>query len=119
MTRNAPAAIKAEWTEALKRSDFAGMLNYYRANYPSLPAAGAGAASPSPAAPPLPPIKAPTLVIHGVKDQALLAEGHDGSWRHIQGDSTLMMIPSAGHDVQHDAGPLVNRTIRAWLDARR
>jgi pimeloyl-ACP methyl ester carboxylesterase len=111
LTRNAPASIKAEWTQALQRSDMTALLNYYRANYPRL----AGAEAPAAPAEALPRVKAPTLIIHGMKDQALLAAGHSGSWEHIDADTTLLMIPAAGHDVQHDAGPLVNRTIRQWL----
>jgi pimeloyl-ACP methyl ester carboxylesterase len=29
------------------------------------------------------------------------------------------MIPDAGHFVQHDAAPLVDKTIRSWLDNRK
>lgn len=115
-TANAPADIRAEWTQALKRTDFAAALNYYRANYPS--GATANAAPPTPA-PPVANVKAPTLVIHGIKDQALLAAGHNGTWDHVDADTTILMIPSAGHDVQHDAGPLVERTLHDWLNARR
>lgn len=115
-TVNAPADIKAEWTEALKRTDFTAALNYYRANYPS--GATANAAPPTPA-PSVASVKAPTLVIHGMKDQALLAAGHNGTWDHVDADTTILMIPSAGHDVQHDAGPLLERTIHDWLTARR
>ena len=114
-TAKAPEPLRSEWTEALRRTDFTAALNYYRANYPRM-APGAPPDSP-PAS--LPPVKAPTLVIHGMQDQALLAAGHSGTWDHVQADTTLLMIPSAGHDVQHDAQALVNRTVRDWLDARR
>ncbi|MEO8112971.1 MAG: alpha/beta hydrolase [Phenylobacterium sp.] len=114
LTARAPAAIKAEWTEALKRTDFTAMLNYYRANYPK----GVGdQIQPAPAS--TAPIKVPVLVIHGIKDAALLAAGHSGTWEHVEADTTILMIPSAGHDVQHDAEALVDRTIHQWLDLRR
>ena len=116
LTANAPADIKAEWTQALERSDFTALLNYYRANYPK--GAGDQAAAQAATTADLPPIAAPTLVIHGMKDQALLSAGHSGTWDHVTADTTILMIPSAGHDVQHDAGPLVNRTIHDWLRAR-
>ncbi len=106
-------AEKPKYVEAFKRSDFAAMLNYYKANYPK----SAGADAPAP--PPIPPIKGPVLVIHGMKDTALMAGGHSGTWDHVTGDTTILMIPGAGHFVQHDAEALVNRTIKDWLDQRR
>lgn len=104
---------KAKYVEAFKRSDFAAMMNYYRANYPS------GANAPRPDAPPrtYPPINASVLVIHGMKDQALLASGHAGVWNYVAKDTTLLMVPDAGHFVQHDAAKLVNVAIRNWLNA--
>jgi pimeloyl-ACP methyl ester carboxylesterase len=107
---NDPAA-KPGYIEAFKRSDFTAMLNYYRANYPK----DVGGSAPPP---PLAPIKASVLVIHGMKDTALNAAGHSGTWDHVEADTTILMIPGAGHFVQHDAGAMVNRTIRDWLDAR-
>ncbi len=59
------------------------------------------------------------LVIHGMQDRALLHTGHSGTWERVGEDTTLLMIPDAGHFVQHDAPALVNGTIRAWLDLRR
>jgi len=113
-TQEAPVDIKAEWTEALRRSDFSSLLNYYRANYPKT--AGDAAALATPVA--MPAIGVPVLVIHGLKDAALQAGGHSGTWNHVTADTTLLMIPAAGHDVQHDAPALVNRTIHDWLKAR-
>jgi len=104
---------KAAYVEAFKRSSFAGMMNYYRMNYPRT-------TSPqSAAAPPPPPLNGPLLVIHGMKDTALMASGHSGTWHYVTKDTTILMVPDAGHFVQHDAAPLVNRTIRDWLDARK
>jgi len=109
------AAEKAKYIEALKRSDFTAMMNYYRANFPI------GKNAPAPGAPPIthPPVTVPVLVLHGVKDRYLLASGHSGMWNYITKDSTLVMIPDANHKVHHDAPELVNRTIRSWLDARK
>ncbi len=107
-------AEKPGYVAAFKRSDFAAMLNYYKANYPR----NAGdPAAPSP--PDVPPIKAPVLVIHGMKDTALMADGHSGTWDHVAADTTLLFIPTAGHFVQHDAEALVDRTVKDWLDQRR
>lgn len=108
---------KAEQIEAMKRSDFAAMMNYYRANYPR----GTGEATQPPAAmnPPNQRVKVPVLVIHGMKDTALNAAGHSGTWNYVDADTTIVMAPTAGHFVQHDAEKLVNTTVRDWLNARR
>jgi pimeloyl-ACP methyl ester carboxylesterase len=109
-------ADKAKYVEAFARSSFAGMMNYYRANYPR----EVGPDAKRPFVPENPaPIGVPLLVIHGMKDTALLSAGHAGTWDKAAKDSTVMMVPDAGHFVQHDAAPLVNKTIRAWLDMRR
>jgi pimeloyl-ACP methyl ester carboxylesterase len=104
---------KAGYIEAFKRSDFGAMMNYYRANYPK----GVGETAAPPA--PTPPINVPVLVIHGMKDTALNAAGHNGTWDHVTADTTILMIPTAGHFVQHDAEALVDRTVKDWLNARR
>lgn len=104
---------KPGYVEAFRRSDFGAMMNYYRANYPK----GVGDTAAPP--PPTPPINVPVLVIHGMKDTALNAAGHNGTWDHVTADTTILMIPTAGHFVQHDAEALVDRTVKDWLDARR
>ena len=102
-------AEKAKYVEAFKRSSFAGMMNYYRANYPTAP-------DPDAPAQVFPKINVPVLVIHGMKDQALLSMGHNDTWDQISKDTTMLMVPNANHFVQHDAPELVDGTIRAWLD---
>ncbi len=108
--------LKAKYLEAFKRSSFAGMMNYYRANYPKT--VGPDAKRPFVPDNP-PPINVPLLVIHGMKDTALLATGHAGTWDKASQDTTLVMVPNAGHFVQHDAKDLVNNTIRNWLDMHK
>jgi pimeloyl-ACP methyl ester carboxylesterase len=107
-------AEKSGYVAAFQRSDFTAMLNYYRANYPRSAEPEAAQATP-----PLPNVKAPVLVIAGLKDTALNAAGHNGTWDHVDADTTLLMIPNAGHFVQHDAEAMVDRTIHDWLEARR
>lgn len=107
-------AKKAEQIQALKRSDFAAMMNYYRANYPRGTTDAASALPPEPQR-----VKVPTLVIHGVKDTSLNAAGHSGTWNYIDADTTIVMAPTAGHFVQHDAEALVNASVRDWLKARK
>ncbi|MGE0339411.1 MAG: alpha/beta fold hydrolase [Xanthobacteraceae bacterium] len=94
--------------EAMRRSDPQAILHYYQANYPAPPYV-------TPSAPP-PRVKAPTLLIHGMEDKALLAEGLNGVWNFVEPDFTLATIPGAGHFVQQDAADAVSRTILAWLN---
>lgn len=108
---------KAGYVDALKRSDFAAMMNYYRANYPR--GSGAETETPPTMAGPNQRVKVPLLVIHGMKDTALNAAGHAGTWNYVDADTTVVMAPDAGHFVQHDAEGLVNKTVRGWLDQRR
>lgn len=108
--------LHAKYVEAFKRSSFAGMMNYYRANYPKT----VGPDAKRPFLPDNPSeIPVPLLIIHGMKDTALLAAGHNGTWEKAAKDTTLLMIPNAGHFVQFDAPDLVNGTVRNWLDMHR
>jgi epoxide hydrolase 4 len=109
--------LKAKYVEAFKQSSFAAMMNYYRANYPT----GANASTSAVATPPpnFPKIAVPLLVIHGMKDQALLSMGHNDTWDYAAKDTTLLMIPDANHFVQQDAADLVNTQIRTWLDMHK
>ena len=108
--------MHARYLEAFERSSFSAMMNYYRANYPRTVGPGAK----RPFVPDTPPqIPVPLLVIHGMKDTALLAVGHAGTWDKAAKDTTIVMVPEAGHFVQQDAPELVNGTIRNWLDLRR
>lgn len=106
-----PAARK-RYVEAFKRSDFTAMLNYYKRNYPS-------AVGPDlPPAPPLPKVKAPVLMFHGLGDQALHSDGLSGTWNWIDNNLTLVTVPGAGHFVQQDAAELVTKTMEWWLTMR-
>jgi pimeloyl-ACP methyl ester carboxylesterase len=114
--RVADPALREKYVEAFKRSSFSAMMNYYRANYPKT----VGPDAKRPFLPENPPqIPVPLLVIHGMKDTALLADAHSGTWNKAAMDSTVVMVPGAGHFVQNDAPELVNSTIRSWLDMRR
>ena len=101
------AKAKARYVEAFRRSDFEAMLNYYKRNYPREPYAE----DPSPVV----KVTCPVLMIHGLKDTALLSPGLNGNWDYVEKDFTLVTIPDAGHFVQQDAPDLVVRSIRSWL----
>jgi len=103
------------YVEAFQRSSFDGMMNYYRANYPSSSSSGSVIAQPQAAAASWPKIKVPVLVIHGRQDRALNARGHNSTWEWVDNDVTILMIRDANHFVQHDASERVTRTMRDWL----
>jgi pimeloyl-ACP methyl ester carboxylesterase len=101
------AQARARYVEAFQRSDFEAMLNYYKRNYPREPYAE----DPSPVV----KVKCPVLMIHGLKDTALLSPGLNGNWDFVEKDFTLVTVPDAGHFVQQDAPDLVTRSLRSWL----
>ena len=105
-------AARRRYVEALGRSDFEGMLNYYKRNYPKT----SGPELPLP--PPMPKIQVPVLMFHGLNDFALHRDALAGTWDWVEKDLTMVTIPGAAHFVQQDAADLVSSTMRWWLTAR-
>jgi pimeloyl-ACP methyl ester carboxylesterase len=105
-------AARERYVNAFERSDFAAMLNYYKANYPRLPEPG----TPAPPAPPV--LEMPVLVFHGLQDTALHSNGLNNTWDWIDSDVTIVTAPKAGHFVQQDAASLVTTTMKWWLMSR-
>ncbi|GLV55078.1 epoxide hydrolase [Dictyobacter sp. S3.2.2.5] len=99
---------RAHYIEAFQRSDFEGMLQYYKQNYPRPPYQEITT--------PMPKVQTSVLQIHGLQDRYLLPGALNGAWQYIEKDWTLMTVPEAGHFVQHDAADLVSRTILSWLN---
>jgi pimeloyl-ACP methyl ester carboxylesterase len=106
-----PEARK-RYIEAFQRSSIEAMLNYYKANYP-------GTVKPEQLAVEYPPVKCPVLMIHGLKDPALLPGALNDTWKWLDGELTLVTIPHAGHFVQQDASERVTRLIVEWLASSR
>ena len=98
---------RAKYVEAFKRSSFEGMLNYYKANYPREPYEQPKEE--------LPKVMCSVLMIHGLKDKALLAGALNNTWEWLEKDLTLVTLPDAGHFVQQDASDAVTRAIVSWL----
>ncbi|MHC4876167.1 MAG: alpha/beta fold hydrolase [Planctomycetota bacterium] len=105
------ADAKAKYVEAFGRSSFEGMLNYYKANYPREPYQ---LSTEEPAK-----VKCPVLMIHGLKDTALLPGALNDTWQWLEKDLTLVTLPNAGHFVQQDAADTVTRLISDWLTSAR
>ena len=104
--------VRARYVAAFEQSDFDGMLNFYKANYPTPPKPG----DPTPPAPPR--LKMPVLAFHGLQDTALHSDGLNNTWDWIDADYTLVTTPDANHFVQDDAPELVTNTMLWWLKAR-
>ena len=100
-------AVRARYVEAFRRSDFEAMLNYYKRNYPREPYVEDTS--------PVVKVTCPVLLIHGLKDKALLADALKDTWKWVEQDLTLVTVPEADHWVQQDAADLVTRTMVAWL----
>ena len=83
------------------------MLNYYKRNYPREPYREDSA--------PVVKVQCPVLLIHGLKDRALLAPALNDNWSFVERDLTLLTIPDADHFVQQDSAELVSRSMRSWL----
>jgi epoxide hydrolase 4 len=99
------------YVEAFGRSNFDGMLAYYKQNYPR-----GGNSNAAPAAPRL---NMPVLVFHGLEDTALHSDGLNNTWDWIDADTTIVTAPGASHFVQQDAAELVTSTLKWWLLARQ
>ncbi len=104
-------AVRSRYIEAFGRSNFEGMLNFYKANYPQPAAPGTE--------PPAPPrLNMPVLMFHGLQDRALHSDGLNNTWDWIDADTTIVTVPHANHFVQQDAADLVTTTMRWWLLSR-
>lgn len=99
---------RKHYIQAFERSSFESMLNYYKANYPKEPYTYNPDAD-------VPLIKCPVLMIHGLKDSALLPGALNDTWRYLERDLTLITVPDANHFVQQDSAELVTNRISQWL----
>jgi len=79
---------------------------FYRHNYPCEPYA---------LDPEFPLISAPTLIIHGSRDTALLTSSHDTNRQWLVHEPTMMVL-NAGHFVHQEQPAEVNRIIIDWLN---
>jgi pimeloyl-ACP methyl ester carboxylesterase len=97
---------RQKYLDALRRSSMAGMLNYYKANYPRPPYKDERT---------YPPVKCPVLLIHGLGDKYLLPGALNDTWKWVEKDLTLVTIPKASHFVHRDAPEAVTSQMVRWL----
>lgn len=100
--------VLARYTEAFERSNFASMMNYYRANFPREPYDSGAFFD-------LPDVQAPVLQFHGLDDNALLPGGLNNTWDYLTSDWTLVTLPGVSHWPHHAAADKVSNMMKAWL----
>ena len=93
--------------QACEPGALTAMLNYYRAAL-----RGGGALRQRRLG--YPPVSVPTLVIWGIRDQALVSENLDGL-NEVVDDLTVVRVADAGHFVHEDKPELVTREMLIWL----
>ena len=79
---------RKKYVEAFGRSDFGAMLNYYKRNYPREPYTEDTS--------PVKKVQCSVLMIHGLKDTALLSPALNGTWDWVEKDLTITTIPERG-----------------------
>jgi pimeloyl-ACP methyl ester carboxylesterase len=100
-----------EWAQ---KGALTGMLNWYRAAQIVVPEPGAKASLPLWTHLPFPHVKVPTLVVWGMRDQALLPvqlEGLDD----LVDDLRIVRVPDAGHFVPWERPEPVVAAIRGFM----
>ncbi|MFM5924442.1 MAG: alpha/beta fold hydrolase [Novosphingobium sp.] len=106
------AALLKDWEN---RDAAFGMLNWYRASPMAVPPMDAPFELPANyAAPQMPPLKIPTLVIWALDDAALPPENLDGM-EDVVTDLTLVKVPDCGHFVPWEAPAAVNAAMDEFL----
>jgi pimeloyl-ACP methyl ester carboxylesterase len=90
------------------------MLNWYRASEIVVPKPGEEAAAPAWINMPFPPIVMPTLVVWGLKDQALLPVQLGDLHRHVE-HLAIAATPEAGHFIPWEYPDFVIAAIRDFI----
>lgn len=86
-------------------TDLRAITAFYRHNYPRAPFAPDTT---------LPMITAPTLIIHGSRDTALLTSSHDTNRQWLVHEPTMVVL-EAGHFVHQETPTEVNQIMIDWL----
>ncbi|MER3374385.1 MAG: alpha/beta hydrolase [Allomuricauda sp.] len=107
------SVTRIQYVSAFKRSSFDAMLNFYKANYTREPYMEEWKKAQEN---PLPKLKMPLLIFHGLEDAAINANGLNNTWEWVEKDMTLVTVPGSGHFIQQDASEFVTKTMKSWLN---
>ncbi|MDU8885959.1 alpha/beta hydrolase [Yeosuana sp. MJ-SS3] len=107
---------KSIYIEAFKRSDKDVMINYYKANYPTLE--NLKKESFIKRNYDLPNLKMPVLIVHGKNDKYLPISGHNNTWDFTDNELTIEILPNAGHFVQQDESEKLTKLISEFLERK-
>ena len=101
----------ADWSQP---NGFTAMLNWYRAMRRIVPPPGVTVPLPEWLLKPFPKVRAPTLVIWGMRDKALLPVQLDGLEELVE-DLRIVRLPGAGHFAPWEAGDKVAGALEPFL----
>lgn len=107
---------KSLYKVAFRKSDKDAMINYYRANYPTLE----NLKNPDylNRRKDMPKIKMPVCIIHGKKDPYALTKAHNNTWDHVDSELSIVVLPEAGHFIQQDENERVTQLISSFLSEK-
>ena len=105
------AALRAE---AIERLDAESVVNFYKANWPRTPVSleteGFGFRIGE-----FPAVQAPTLLIYGKNSQPFKNATLNDTWRWVDGELTIQVLPGVGHGPHNEAPEIVTPRILEWL----
>lgn len=101
------------YVEAFRRSDKDAMINYYRANFPTLENLTSEEFLNRPKD--YPNLKMPVMIVHGEKDVYLPINGHNNTWNFVDNELTIEILPEAAHFVQQDESEKLTSLIGKFL----
>lgn len=104
---------KEIYKAAFRKSDKEAMINYYRANFPTLE--NLKKESFLNRNKTLPNLKMPVLIIHGEQDKYAPTKAHNNTWDFVDNELTIEILQDAGHFVQQEESEKVTELIRAFL----
>jgi pimeloyl-ACP methyl ester carboxylesterase len=104
-------AYIADWSQ---EGALGAMLNWYRASSIEVPEVGEQAHKPLWTLAPFPKIKIPTLVVWGLRDEALLPVQLEGL-HDLVPDLRLVVEPGAGHFIPWEKPEVVTEAIRDFI----
>ena len=105
---------KEIYKEAFRNSSKEAMMNYYRANFPTLQNLEDEVFLKNRKTS-IPNIKSPVLIIHGEKDTYAPTENHNNTWKFVNNEVTIKVLPNAGHFIQQDESEKVTQSIQEFL----